>query len=324
MVRVLKTIEEKVLEGNGITWDEALNLSKLKGDDIKALLDLANRVREKNAGNRIDLCSIMAAKVGRCSENCKFCSQSAHHSCNINVYDLISDADVSKRIEEIENSGAHRFCLVTSGEKLTDKEFERILKIYDLLNRKTDLSLCASLGALDANRAYALKQAGVKMYHHNVETSRSYFSKICTTHTYDDRINTIKAAKKADLKICCGGIISMGESMVNRLEMAFEIKELDVDSIPINILTPIKGTPLQDIKLLSHDEILKSIALFRLIMPHKVIRLAGGKENGLGEDEKKAYIGGINGALVGNYLTTSRRRVEDGLNMFRQIGYEIN
>lgn len=318
---MLKRIEKKVLEGNGITWDEAVVISKLEGEEIILLLDLANEVRKVNVGNRIDLCSIMAAKVGHCSEDCKFCSQSAHHQCNIEMYELIDDDAVLRCIEEIEHSGVHRFCLVTSGEKLTDREFDRVLKIYALLNKETDLKLCASLGSLDENRAYALKQSGVIMYHHNVETSRSFFPKICTTHTYDDRVKTIKAAKKAGLKVCCGGIISMGESMQQRLEMAFEIRELDVDSIPINILTPIKGTPLENIKLISRAELLKSIALFRLIMPKKTIRLAGGKEKGLGIDEKRAYTGGVNGALVGNYLTTKGQDAQEELKIFEEIGY---
>ena len=320
---MLNQIEEKALSGNGITLDEALKLSKLEGHEIVALLDLANRVRKANTGDRIDLCSIMAAKVGHCSENCKFCSQSAHHSCNVNVYELIDDDVVMRRIEEIENSGAHRFCLVTSGEKLTDKEFERVLKIYALLNKETDLKLCASLGTIDEDRASALLQAGVEMYHHNIETSRRFFPNICTTHTYDHRLGTIRAAKKAGLKICCGGIISMGENMEERLEMAFEIRELDVDSVPINILNPIQGTPLEGTKLLSHEELLKTMALFRLIMPRQLIRLAGGKENALGKDERKAYISGVNGALVGNYLTTIGSSIGDHLEMFEDMGFIV-
>lgn len=318
---MLKNIEKKILEGRGITWNEALEISKLEGDNIISLLNLANRVRKLNAGDRIDLCSIMAAKVGHCSEDCKFCSQSAHHSCGVEVYELIDDDVVLRRIEEIENSGAHRFCLVTSGERLTDREFDRVLDIYTLLNKETDLKLCASLGSLDEDRAHALKESGVIMYHHNVETSRNFFSKICTTHTYDDRVKTIRAAKAAGLKVCCGGIISMGESMEERLEMAFEIRDLDVDSIPINILNPIEGTPLANIELIPHEEILKSIALFRLIMPTKIIRLAGGKEKGLGIYEKMAYMGGINGALVGNYLTTKGQDVEEELKIFKEISY---
>lgn len=321
---MLRQIEEKVLKGIGIRWDEAIELSQLEGEDIISLLDLANRVREINAGKRMDLCSIMAAKVGHCSEDCKFCSQSVHHLCNIEVYGLIDDGEVLRRIEEIESSGAHRFCLVTSGETLTDREFERVLQIYTLLNRETDLQLCASLGSLDRSRAYALRESGVVMYHHNVETSHSFFPKICTTHTYDDRVKTIEAAKKAGLKVCCGGIISMGESMEERLELAFELRELDVDSIPINILNPIEGTPLEGIELLSHEELLKSIALFRLIMPKQLIRLAGGKENGLGSDEKMAYMGGINGALVGNYLTTKGHDAGDELKVFEEMGYVFN
>lgn len=318
---MLSKIEAKTLSGKGITRDEALAISELDGHHVEVLLDLADRVRKANTGDRIDLCSIMAAKVGHCSENCKFCSQSAHYSCKVDVYELIDDDVVMRRIEEIENPGAHRFCLVTSGEMLTDDEFDRVLKIYALLNQETDLNLCASLGTIDEDRANALLQVGVEMYHHNVETSRRFFPNICNTHEYDDRVATIKAAKKAGLKICCGGIISMGETMEDRLEMAFEIRELGVDSVPINILNPIEGTPLEDIKLLSRKELLKTMAIFRLIMPAQTIRLAGGKEYGLGEDEKKAYTGGINGALIGNYLTTEGQAVEDELRVFKDAGY---
>ena len=317
----LTLMENKLDEGRMITIEEAVELAKGKIEDEKLFL-LADKLCKKNMGRRVDLCSIINAKSGGCSENCKFCAQSGHYDTGVKIYPLLDVDDVLKAAKENEKEGVHRFSLVTSGKSVSDEEFEKILGIYSVLRKETNLKLCASLGSLSYERAVRLKEAGVSMYHHNIETCREYYPKICDTHTYDDRINTVKNAAKAGLEICCGGIIGMGESMEQRIKMAFEIRELGVKSVPINVLNPIKGTPFENVRSLSPDEILRTIALFRLIMPYAHIRYAGGRMC-LGEHQSKGFKAGVSAMLVGNYLTTVGNKISDDLEMIQRMGLEI-
>ncbi len=321
---MLKQIEEKLLSGESISRQEALTLCRLEGAEVAHLSQLADSIKRNFWGNKIDLCSIMAVKVGLCTEDCKYCAQSAHHSCGVQASDLANEREVLERARLMQKNHAHKFSLVSSGNRLTEREFESVLHMYRRLKEETSLRLCASLGSITEDMAFALKQSGVEMYHHNVETARSYFPDICTTHTYDERVETICNVKRAGLKVCSGGIIAMGESVEQRIEMAFELKELDVDSVPVNILNPVPGTAFENVPPVSRDEILKTIAVFRLIMPDKQIRFAGGRERALGEDVKKGYTGGISGDMLGDYLTTPGMCIERHLQLLRELGLNMD
>lgn len=318
---ILREIERTLDEGQPITFEQAVELAEAKIED-EALFLLADRLCKKNKGNRVELCSIINAKSGKCYENCKYCAQSAHYNTDIQSYPLISTEEVLKRAKENEKEGVHLFAIVTSGGSLSAKDFEKVLDMISVLKKETRLKICASLGSITFQQAARLKEAGLYMYHHNIETCREYYKEICDTHTYDDRIITIKNAKEAGLEVCCGGIIGMGESMEQRIKMAFEIRELGIKSVPINILNPIKGTPMENVKRLKPIEILRTIAIFRLIMPYATIRYAGGRLS-LGEYQSKGFKSGVNAMMVGNYLTTVGNKIADDIKMIQSIGLSV-
>lgn len=316
----LEIIERNVEEGQYISFNEALKLEQI--EDVECLLNAANRIRKKFKGNNVELCSIMNAKSGRCSENCKYCSQSVHYVTGIKEYPLVNADECLELARQNEASGVKRFSLVTSGKTVSEGDFENILQIFKVLKQKTKLELCASLGCISYDYAVKLKEAGLSMYHHNVETSSDYFDKICDTHSYQDRIDTIRNATAAKLNVCSGGIIGMGESMRQRIRMAFEIRELGVKSVPINILNPLKGTPMESVHKLEPIEIQKTIALFRFIIPDATIRIAGGRKN-LGEHQWSGFKCGMDALMVGNYLTTTGAEINDDLENIRSLGLVI-
>lgn len=322
-VDVINQLEEKVLAGQEITHEEARELGGLGGSDLYQLFAAASRIRDLRAGKKVDLCSIINAKSGLCSENCQFCAQSVHHQTEVDIYDLLDEASILERALQMEAEGAKRYSLVTSGRGISAEDFVKVLGIYRCLARKTNLKLCASLGIITEDMARRLREAGVTMYHHNLETSESYFPYICTSHSYQERINTIKACQAADLEICSGGIISMGETMGQRLEMAFTLRSLMVQSVPINILNPIVGTALEDQRVLPPLEILQTIAIYRFILPGAMLRFAGGRENALRNLQAMGYLAGINATLVGSYLTTSGRTVAEDIQMILDMGLEV-
>lgn len=325
MEKYIIKLKNKVLDGKEINYDEALSLISLDTNNkniLDILLKSANEIREAFMGRRVDLCTIMNAKSGKCSEDCKFCAQSSHYKTGVDEYSLLKYNEILRRAKEMESKGVHRFSLVTSGKGMTGKEFNDILNIYEGLRENTNLKLCASLGIIDYEQAKKLKLVGVTTYHHNVETSKDNFDNICTTHTYQDRIRTIKEAKRAGLDVCVGGIIGMNESKEQRLQMAFEIRELNVKSIPINILNPIKNTPMEDYDILEPMEILKTTAVFRFIIPNVYIRYAGGRLS-LKEYDKIGFNGGVNSAIVGDYLTTVGNGIENDKKMIIEQGLEL-
>lgn len=322
-VDVIDQLEEKVLAGQEITQSEARKLGELEGADLYQLFAAASRIRDLRAGKKVDLCSIINAKSGACSENCKYCAQSAHHQTDVEVYDLLDEESIIERAHQMEAEGAKRYSLVTSGRGISEEDFVRALSIYRRLDRETNLKLCASLGIITEDMARRLRATGVTMYHHNLETSESYFHHICTTHSYQDRINTVKACQAAGLDICSGGIISLGETMGQRLEMAFALRELSVQSVPINILSPIVGTPMEHQRVLSPLEILQTIAIYRFIFPGAMLRFAGGRESALRNLQAMGYSAGINATLVGSYLTTSGRTVAEDIQMILDMGLEV-
>jgi biotin synthase len=289
----------------------------------QAALDLlvqANTLRRRYKEDGIFTCGIVNAKSGRCSEDCAFCAQSGHHNTHIKVYALMPKDQIVARAKALAASGALRFSIVTSGFQPTRAELATILEAVAAIRSQTDLEVCASLGTLTETMAKALYQSGVSNYHHNLETARSYFNQICTTHSYDDDINTLILAQKTGMRVCSGGIMGLGETWAQRIELAFTLKELKVDSIPINFLNPIAGTPFEHRSLIAPMTALKCIALFRIVNPLKEIVVCGGREVTLKDFQSWVFLAGASGLMVGNYLTTRGRNIETDMEMIVQQG----
>ena len=311
----------KVLQQEPLTFEEAISLTTIDEADIPILLGMANKVRITFTGNQVDTCEIVNARSGSCSEDCKFCAQSAHHEVTCPTYPLMSQGQILQAAKKAEAHGAYRFCIVTAGCGMkNDPDFDQITAAIKQIGRETGLERCCSLGILRPDHVKELKAAGITRYHHNLETSRSFFQQICTTHTYDERVETIKNVKAEGLEVCSGGIIGLGETWEQRLELAFALRDLDVDSIPVNVLNPVKGTALENQPPLRPLEVLQSFAIFRMILPAKIIRYAGGREQALGELVPLGFLAGINGMLIGNYLTTNGRGAAADLETVRRLG----
>ena len=311
-----------VLSGENISYLQALKLISIDNNDtesINTLLEGADKIREKYNGNKVDLCSIMNGKSGKCSEDCTFCAQSSHYNTDTDEYDLIAYDDVYKRAKEMCEKGVDRFSIVTSGKGVRRDEFDKLVDIYSKLEKETNLNLCASHGVISYENALKLKENGIQMYHHNIETSKNHYKNICTTHSYEERIKTIENIKKSGMEVCSGVIIGMGETIEDRLDMIFELKKLKVSSIPVNVLNPIKGTPLENLDKLEPMEILKTIAVFRYIIPKAHIRYAGGR-NTLKDKQDLGLKGGVNAMLVGDYLTTIGSDIEDDKKTIKSLG----
>lgn len=312
-------IRDKLNKEIPLEEEEIMELAELTGPDLFDLFAIANRLRVR-LGDTVDLCAITNAKSGRCPEDCKFCAQSAHHCANTGEYPLRSPGKLLEDAKCAEKAGVNRFSIVTSGNRLKPDELESILDAVRLIKSSTGLEVCASIGTLNPESAEKLKEAGVSRIHHNLESSESFFRRICSTHTYADRIRTIRTAKEAGLGVCSGGILGLGESMQDRIKLALALRELDIDSVPINILNPIPGTPMENAAPLPPMEILKSIALFRLVLPEKNIKLAGGREKNLRDLQALPLFCGANGLMLGNYLTTAGRSPESDLQMILDAG----
>jgi biotin synthase len=325
MMKLILEVGNRILEGGKITEDEALQLSGVKGGDIQLLSALAGKIRGKYVGNKVDLCSIISARTGKCSEDCAFCAQSSHHQTTIKQHAFLNIEAIVDKAKEMEKAGAHHFDIVISGlgVRENDADFALILEAFTRLRAETKLELCACLGTLTEGAAKKLKEVGVTRYNHNLETAQSFFPEIVTTHSYEARVKTIKIVKAIGMEVCCGGIIGLGETQEQRLEFAFALRELDVDAVPINVLNPIKGTRLEARQPLEPLEVLKNFALFRFILPGKNIRYAGGREANLRDLQALGLMSGINGMLIGNYLTTSGREVEEDLQMIKDLGLNI-
>jgi len=316
-----KQIQENSIAMKGIDLDSALKLYEIGRKNPFMLMAHASNIMEHFKGKQVSFCCIVNAKSGLCPENCKFCAQSAHHHTNAEVYPLISKEEMIEKASEAKLYGAHFFGIVTSGtEIVTDEEWEEIEHAVKVINT-TGIKACGSLGMLGLQRAQRLKDVGLYRYHHNLETARSNFSNVCTTHDYEEDIETIRNAKKAGLSTCCGGIIGLGETMEQRIELAFTLKEMDVDSIPINILNPIQGTPFADKPPLAPIEILTTVALYRFILPDKDIKLCGGKEINLRQLLPLGIVAGCNSLMTGNYLTTLGRDTRLDMEMIQDLGF---
>ena len=306
----------------GIDIKTALDLSGKSGSEIHILFDNANKLRQKFHGNTIDLCSIVNAKSGACPEDCAFCAQSAQSDTHAKVYPLVDKAEIKRVAESAKEKGVKRFCVVTSGKRPSGDELNQICGFISVI-RDTGLLPCATLGFLDIEQLKKLKDSGLHRYHHNLETSEFFFSEICSTHTYRDKIRTLESAKSLGFSVCSGGIFGLGESWEDRIDMAFALKDIGVDSVPINLFTPITGTPLSDRGLLSPMEALKIIAIYRLVLPGCQIRVCGGRPATLKEKVSQIFFAGADSMLLGNYLTTSGRDPDDDLRMIKEMGLEI-
>lgn len=283
------------------------------------LIHRANKIRKKFLGNKVELCSIINAKSGLCVEDCKFCAQSVRHNAKISVYPLKSIDEIVKGAQKAKGIGAEKFGIVTSGNRLTRRELDKIIQAISEIRRKVSIDICASLGALNKRELKGLKKAGLRRYHHNIETSPRFYPRVVSTHPFQARINTIEAAKEAGLEVCSGGIIGMGEGWQDRIDMAWLLKELDVDSIPINLLVPIKGTPMESTEPISANNAIRTLSIFRIILKDKIIKIAAGRETVLKDCQGLGFAAGANGMLIGGYLTIKGRDVEADHRLLREI-----
>ncbi len=317
---ISKLTNRAVNEGFPATVEEALQLNSLYS--TAELCKAADAIRLKWCGNKIHTCSIVNARSGRCSENCKWCAQAGCHKTGIQEYERIPKEEALRAFAVNKTRGASCFSMVTSGRKVLSKDIAYFCGIYKEMSEQGGVELCASMGLLSREQLQQLWDSGVRKYHCNLESSPSYFATLCTTHTIEDKLATIRIAKEIGFTICCGGIIGMGETMRDRLELAAMARDAGASSIPINILQPIKGTPLQDIEPISEDEIERSVALMRFIAPKCTLHFAGGRARLSRLTTARILRGGMNGALVGDMLTTVGNNVEEDFKLFKSVDYE--
>jgi biotin synthase len=325
----LNRLADRIIAGDRLTKTEALALTQIEGkENILLLCEAANRIREACCGNVVDLCSIINIKSGNCSENCSFCSQSAHHPGKDSpVYGMKSQAEILAQAKAAAAAGAKRFCLVSQGRGLKynspkSQEFAEILDTVKQIVSEAKIKPCCALGEVTLEQAQALKEAGVTRYNHNLETSENFFPEIVTTHSWRDRTETVKNLKAAGIQACTGGIIGMGETWEDRIDLALSLQELEVESVPINLLNPRQDTPLDGRAKISPYEALKAIAIFRFILPKQILRYAGGREAIMGELQSLGLQAGINAMLVGHYLTTLGQSPQEDRAMLESLGLQ--
>lgn len=317
---IIDKLQKQAMQGKGLGASDALTLFIEGSQRPHRVMAAASEIREHFKGREIILCGIVNAKSGKCSENCAFCAQSSHYPTDASIYPLLSAEKIIDIARDAARNGAEFFGVVTSGKRIkSKKEWSEIVKAISGI-QDAGLKACGSLGIVDPERARELKDAGLHRYHHNLETSRSFFKNICTTHEYDEDIASVRAAQSAGLTVCSGGLIGLGEGISHRIEMAETLRELDVESVPLNILTPIKGTPLGQATPLPPLEILMTVAVFRFMLPTKDIKLCGGKEKNLRQLLPLGIIAGANSLMTGNYLTTTGRDSSLDQEMIADLG----
>lgn len=317
----MKALADEIIGGRRISRQDDLNM--FLTCDLKELCEGADRIREYFIGDKVDLCSIINGRSGRCPEDCKYCAQSAHNHTSCEIYDFLPEEKIVEACKLNESEGVDRFSIVTAGRSLSGEEFEKAVHAYETMHKECRIDLCASMGFLNAEQLHRLHEAGVTSYHHNIETSKRNFPNICTTHTYEQKIETLKLVKKEGMCACSGGIIGMGETWEDRLDMAVSLAELGIDSIPINALMPIEGTPLENQPRLTEDEILRTIAFFRYINPEANIRLAAGRAL-LTNDGEIAFQSGASATITGNMLTTvACATIRSDRQMLENLGRDV-
>lgn len=321
----LHPLAEQVLAGQPLKPAQGLAILAAKGAELTSLFAGAHLLKEKAFGDKIFLCSIINAKSGRCAENCAFCAQSAHFDTQSPVYSLKTKAEIVEAALDASRKSTSCFGIVTSGTSpAPGAEFTALLEAIREIRGRTRIEPSASLGILDSAKAEALATAGCATYHHNLETARSFFPNICTTHDYEDDVRTVRLAKQSGMKVCCGGIFGLGESLEQRVELAATLRELEVDSVPLNFLNPVKGTPLAGQTDLTPLDCLRIIALIRYFLPDRRISVCGGREINLRELQSWMFMAGASGTMVGHYLTTSGRDRQTDLRLFRDLEVEIH
>lgn len=310
---------DKVLQGEQITKSEALYLYE---QPLDKLCQNADRIRRHFCSNRFDICTIINGKSGRCSENCKFCAQSAHHHTGVTEYALLSEQEIVAQAQKNHEQGVLRYSIVTSGERLSGQEVDEMCRVVASIKQKVGISVCVSFGLLEEQQFRKLKEAGVTRVHNNLETSRRYFPQICTTHTFDDKVRAIRAAQAAGLSVCSGGIMGLGETVQDRIDMAMSLRDLGIKSVPINMLNPIQGTPFAHNPKLSQTDMQRIVAVYRFVLPDASIRLAGGR--GLLADKgKSCFLSGANAAISGDMLTTSGITTQTDIKLLNELGFEV-
>lgn len=319
MEKQLKNLKEKVIRGYHINREEALALTELP---FEPLCTSADEIRRHFCGNQFDLCTIINGKSGKCSENCKYCAQSSYYHTEVETYPLLGTKELINQAEYNAVRGVPRYSIVTSGRKLNRQEVEQACESIRELKKSVPVSVCVSFGLLDEMEFQMVKDAGAVRVHNNLEASEDYFPNVCTTHTQADKITAIHAAKKAGLSVCSGGIMGLGERMEDRIDLAMTLRELDIQSVPINMLNPIPGTPYENNPRLTEEEMCRIIAVFRFILPKSFLRLAGGR--GLMKDQgRKCFQSGANAAITGDMLTTTGITIQRDMEMLRELGYQV-
>jgi biotin synthase len=325
MKTFIQALKSRVLAGGNITPGEALCLSSIQNAAIlDLLLKAAHEITTRFRSSQPDLCSLVNAKIHLCSEDCGFCSQSSHYKTGVKHYPLMSPEEILEEAKKSEANGVQSFCVVTSGETLNDVEFEQVLATFRLLSEKTHLRLDGSLGNLTAEQVRKLREAGMRRFNHNLQCSREFYPEIVSTHTYDERKKTLKFLAENAVEVCSGGILGMGETEEDRINLAFELKPFEPHCLPVNILNPRPGTPLEGQRAINPEEIIKIVAIYRFIHPKANIKLAGGRERNLGVYfQEKALRGGANGFVVGGYLTTAGNPLREDLDILRHSGFSM-
>lgn len=313
-------LKEKVLSGKEITREEAIELSKAPLEELAAAAD---EIRQKMCGEVFDMCTIINGKCGKCSEDCKYCAQSAHYHTNLSEsYGLLDTEEILRQAKHNDDRGVLRYSIVTSGKRLSDEEVAQVCESIRAIKKETGIQVCVSFGLLNEEQFRKIKEAGASRVHCNLESSERYFKEVCTTHSYQEKIETLKAAKRAGLSICSGGIMGLGETMEDRIDMVITARELGVKSIPVNLLNPIPGTPYEQNPILTNEELCRIVAVFRFLVPDGMIRLAGGR--GLvGDKGEKCFKSGANAAISGDMLTTAGITVETDMELLKSLGYEV-
>ena len=325
MKTLIQELKSRVLAGGAVTPEEALRLSSIRDSAIlDLLLSVAHEITVQFRPSQPDLCSLVNAKSYLCSEDCGFCAQSSHYKTGVKRYPLMSPEAILEEAKKSEAHGVQSFCVVTSGETLNDVEFEQVLATFRLLSEKTHLRLDGSLGNLTAEQIRQLRAAGMRRFNHNLQCSREFYPEIVSTHTYDERMETLKFLETNGVEVCSGGIFGMGETGEDRIRLAFELKAYNLHCLPINILNPRPGTPLEGRQAISPEEVVKTVAIFRFIHPRANIKLAGGRELNLGVYfQEKALRGGANGFVVGGYLTTAGNPLQEDFDMLQHSGFSM-
>ena len=316
--RFIQEWANKILKGSRISFREAEAF--LSTDDVITLAECANDITRFFNSDKVDVEALVNAKSGNCPEDCSFCSQSSHYNSWINKYPLLQADAILERAEAAKEAGASSFCLVCAYREPPENDFQRICEIISEVRERVDIDINVSLGFMTEYRARKLKSIGVRRYNHNLEAAESYFSKVCRTHDFQDRMKTARIVKDAGLELCCGGIIGMGETNAQRLELGFSISSLYPEEVPLNILVAQKGTPFQNVVSISNYDIIRTIAVWRFIMPNAILKIAGGREVHLDDKGRTALRAGANGLITGGYLTIDGNKPSKDLQMIREIG----